>query len=75
MGLLETKEVEMTYDERMGYLWTVRKFAAWKYGTDEPTRANVKTVNDMCREGKLPARKVGKEWRINVRMILEEFDD
>lgn len=66
------EEVDMaSIDERMGWLWTVKKFAAWKYDVEEPSKSNVKTVNDMCRDGKLPCVKLGREWRINVREILE----
>lgn len=61
----------MAYDERMGYLWPVRKFAAWRYGVDEPSKAKENTVRAMCRDGKLPSVKVGGEWRIDVRKILE----
>lgn len=60
-----------TIDDMMDCLWTVKRFAAWKYGTDEPTKSNVNQVYRMCKEGNLPALKLGKQWRIDVRKILE----
>lgn len=62
-------------DERMDCLWTVRRFAKWKYETYEPTKAQVNAVSRQCRDGVLPAAKVGREWRIDVARILEVFDD
>ena len=55
----------------MACLWSVGKFAKWKYETDEPTKAQHNTVLHMCQEGTLPAVKIGREWRIDVRKILE----
>ena len=61
-------------DERMDSLWTVKRFAKWKYETDEPTKAQVNVVSRQCKNGILPARKVGNEWRIDVGKVLEVFD-
>ena len=58
-------------EERMACLWTVEKFARWKYDTDAPTKAQRNMVTRMCQQGRLPAVKVGREWRIDVRKILE----
>lgn len=55
----------------MDHLWTVRRFARWKYGTDEPTIAQENTVRRMCQRGTLPAVKVGKEWRVDTAEIME----
>lgn len=59
-------------DERMACLWSVNKFAKWKYETDEPTKANVNVVTRQCRDGVLPAVKVGGSWRIDVSQIVKE---
>lgn len=64
------EEVDMA---NMDDLWTARRFAMWKYGTREPTKGQVQTVMRMCQDGKLPAAKVGREWRIDVSKILEVF--
>ena len=56
----------------MDELWTARRFAAWKYETDEPTQGQVNTVLKMCQRGTLPAVKIGREWRIDTRQILEK---
>ena len=61
----------MSTESRMDSLWTVRRFAAWKYGVDEPTDSQTNTVRWMCTNGKLPSVRIGKEWRIDVRRILE----
>ena len=55
----------------MDDLWTVRRFAKWKYGTDEPTKAQENSIRHMCQDGTLPAAKVGREWRIDTMRILE----
>ena len=52
-------------------LWTVKRFAKWKYETDEPTKSQINTVIRMCRDGVLPAAKVGKQWRIDTAEILK----
>lgn len=54
----------------MDDLWTVKRFACWKYETDEPTKAQENAVTSMCREGILPAAKVGREWRIDTAEIV-----
>ena len=59
----------------MDSLWTVKRFARWKYETDEPTKAQINVVGRQCKDGTLPARKVGKQWRIDVAKILEVFDE
>ena len=61
----------MSTDLRMDDLWTVRRFASWKYGNDEPTEAQVNTIRQMCKQRKLPCTRIGKEWRIDTRRILE----
>ena len=58
-------------DERMDSLWTVKRFARWKYETDEPTKAQVNVVARQCFNGTLPAVKVGKEWRIDTFELLK----
>ena len=60
-----------TIDDMMDCLWTVKRFARWKYETDEPSKSNINQVGRMCVEGKLPAVKVGGQWRIDVRQILK----
>ena len=60
-------------DERMNSLWTVRKFAKWKYETDEPTKAQLNVVARQCFDGVLPAVKFGKEWRIDTYELLKEL--
>ncbi|MBQ6491090.1 MAG: helix-turn-helix domain-containing protein [Atopobiaceae bacterium] len=32
------------------------------------------TVERMCRDGVLPAVRVGRQWRIDTRKIMEAFD-
>lgn len=63
---------------QMSDLWTVNDFARWKYGIpaglDVP-KAKRNAVSRMCLNGTLPAKKVGKEWRINTRRFLEVFDE
>jgi len=67
-------------DELMANLWTVKKFAKWKYrdelekrGLEEPTKAQVNVVTRQCLNGILPAKKIGKEWRIDVRELVKEL--
>lgn len=55
----------------MDHLWTIRRFARWKYETDEPTVAQENTVRHMCQRGVLPAVKVGREWRVDTAEILK----
>ena len=55
----------------MDSLWTVKRFARWKYECDEPTKGQLNSVERMCRNGTLPARKIGREWRVDVHAILE----
>lgn len=59
----------------MDDLWTVKRFAKWKYETDEPTKAQINTVIRMCRNGVIPAGKVGKEWRIDTAEIVRGVRD
>lgn len=54
----------------MDDLWTVKRFCRWKYETEEPTKAQLNVVSRMCKDGTLPAVKVGKEWRIDTAEIL-----
>lgn len=61
-------------DERMQSLWTVKKFACWKFETENPSTSQLTTVCRMCKNGTLPAAKIGKEWRIDVANIMEEFN-
>ena len=69
-GLLQRRE-----EERVDDLWTVKRFAKWKYETDEPTKAQINTVIRMCRNGVIPAGKVGKEWRIDTAEIMRGVRD
>ena len=54
----------------MDDLWSVIRFCKWKYDTEEPTKAQRNSVMKMCRNGVLPAVKVGREWRIDTAEIL-----
>lgn len=45
-------------------VWTVEDVAAFLDVTPD-------TVRDQARHGLLPARKVGKEWRISRRAVME----
>ena len=54
----------------MDDLWTVKRFCRWKYETEEPTKAQVNVVARMCKDGTLPAVKVGREWRIDTAEIM-----
>ena len=58
----------------MNDLWTVSEFAQWKHKTRNPSKAKENAVRKMCQDGRLPARKVAGQWRINTRKILEGFD-
>lgn len=68
------EEVDMaTTDEMMDCLWSVKRFARWLYeldDADEPSKSQINYIGHMCKDGKLPAVKVGKKWRIDVRRIL-----
>lgn len=58
----------------MDALWTIKRFARWRYELPdgaEPTKDQINTVTKMCREGAVPAVKVGTQWRIDTRKILE----
>lgn len=58
----------------MDALWTIRRFARWLYELPdgaEPTKGQLNTVTKMCREGLVPAVKVGRQWRIDTGKILE----
>lgn len=58
----------------MDELWTIRHFARWRYDlpeSKEPTKGQLNTVTKMCRDGTVPAVKVGTQWRIDTRKILE----
>lgn len=55
----------------MDDLWSVKRFAKWKYETEEPTKAQLNSVARMCQRGTLPAGKVGSEWRIDTAEILK----
>lgn len=58
----------------MDQLWTVERFCRWRYELPdgaEPTKSQIGTVEKMCRAGTLPAMKVGRQWRIDTRKILE----
>ena len=35
-------------------------------GEDEPTKSMQDTITRMCRDGILPARKLGRKWFIEV---------
>jgi len=57
----------------MDDLWDVKRFCRWKYGLDgEPSKSQKNTVSQMCRDGTLPAVKVGAKWRIDTSQILKE---
>ena len=58
----------------MDALWTIKRFARWRYELPdgaESTKGQLNTVTKMCREGIVPAVKVGTQWRIDTRKILE----
>lgn len=58
----------------MEHLWSIRRFARWRYELPdfvEPTKSQMNAVTKMCRDGVLPALKVGRQWRIDTRKILE----
>ena len=58
----------------MDYLWTIKRFCRWRYELpdgEEPTKGQINTVSKMCREGVLPAVRVGNQWRIDTKRIME----
>lgn len=58
----------------MENLWSIRRFCKWRYELPdgaEPTKGQLNSVTRMCREGTLPAVKVGKQWRIDTGKIIE----
>lgn len=58
----------------MDYLWTIKRFCRWRYELPdgaEPTKGQINTVSKMCREGVLPAVRVGNQWRIDTKRIME----
>lgn len=60
--------------ENVDNLWSIKRFARWRYELPdgaEPTKGQLNTVTKMCREGTVPAVKVGTQWRIDTRKILE----
>ena len=60
----------------MDDLWTVERFCRWKYGLadgEKPTHSMFNSVERMCKNGILPAAKVGMCWRIDTTEILKEF--
>ena len=59
-------------EERMDSLWTVRRYAKWKHGTDAPTKAQENYARRQCADGRLPAAKFGNEWRIDMVALLRE---
>ena len=57
----------------MNDLWTVRRFAQWFFDLPDdvkPTKAQINSINARCREGKLPAVKIGGSWRVDTSEIL-----
>ena len=55
----------------MEHLWSIHRFARWKYETDEPSKAQENYVRRMCQHGTIPAVKIGGQWRIDTMAILE----
>ena len=61
----------------MDHLWSIKRFCRWRYELADdavPTRGQVNTVERMCRDGVLPAVRVGRQWRIATRTSMEAFD-
>jgi len=59
----------------MDDLWSVKRFCRWRYELAdgvEPTKSQENIVTKMCRDGTLPAVKVGAQWRIDTSRILED---
>ncbi len=59
----------------MDDLWSVERFCRWFYELPDdakPSKSQANTVSQMCRDGVLPAVKVGIKWRIDTSQILEE---
>ena len=53
----------------------LRQFCRVKYGLPEgaePTKAQLNTVTQMCRDGKLDAIKVGRQWLVNLQFESEK---
>lgn len=59
----------------MDDLWSVKRFCRWCYECDEPTAGQVVSVQRMCRDGTLPAVKVGRAWRIDTTEIMKGVED
>ena len=38
-------------------------------------RVSIRTVLQMARDGELPAKKVGREWRFSRRALIEYLED
>ena len=71
-AMLSAERLAEMFEVRNGFddLWTVRRFSKWKFETEEPTKAQINVVTRMCRNGTLPAMKIGKEWRIDTAEIM-----
>lgn len=58
----------------MDHLWSIRRFCRWRYDLadgEEPSKSQVNAVSQMCRNHTLPAVKVGGQWRIDTKAIME----
>lgn len=54
----------------MDYLWDLDRFGLWYYGR-EPTKSQRKELTRKCRDGVVPAVKVGTQWFVDTMEILE----
>lgn len=53
----------------MQELMTVKKFCRTYYeigDSEEPTKTQQNAVARMCRDGSIPAQKLGKKWFVKV---------
>jgi hypothetical protein len=49
-----------------GDVVNVETLASMVYGVDEPSKAQRNGVAKLCREGRVPAVKVGRRWLIRL---------
>lgn len=55
----------------------MKRFCRWYYeleGGEEPTKSQVNAVSKMCRDGTLPAFKVGRKWFIDMEKLRGATD-
>ncbi len=58
----------------MDGLWSTRRFAHWWYELpdgEQPTKAQMNSTSQRCRDGVLPAMKICGEWRIDMKELME----